>query len=284
MKASTRLRNLLRTQKLIIAPGAFDGLSARLVEQAGFEAIYASGGAIARAAGYPDLGLLSFTEITERLATLVDVTSVPIIADADTGFGGTIQVQRTVRWYEKLGIAALHIEDQEFPKRCGHLDNKSLISTEEMARKVRAAKAAQQDPDFIVIARTDAIAVEGLTAALERAAAYREAGADMLFIEAPESEGQIEAIAAYFPDTPKLINMFHGGKTPVVATARLESLGYQVVIIPSDLQRAAIYAMQQTLVAIQKTGNSEAVSQQLTSFKERERIIDTAAYLAVDVQ
>lgn len=262
----------------LVAPGVFDGLSARLVEQAGFPAVYASGGAIARSAGFPDLGMLTFDEVADRINQICEVTKLPVIADADTGFGGALNVRRTFRHLEKLGVCAAHLEDQSFPKRCGHLNDKSLISLQEMVGKIKAAKDALSDPDFVVIARTDAIAVDGLSAALERAQAYVEAGADMIFVEAPETLAQIEAIAARVK-APKLINMFYGGKTPLIPLEQLKALGYALVIIPSDLQRAAIHAMQQTLQAIQTHGDSHSLAAQLTSFQERERLVQTEHYL-----
>lgn len=275
---TSRFKTLLKTGQTIVAPGVFDGLSARLVEQAGFKAIYASGGAIARSAGLPDLGLLSFTEVCQQLREIVAVTTLPVIADADTGFGNTLNVRRTVIEFERIGVAALHIEDQEFPKRCGHLDGKSLVSSDEMVQKIRAAKAAQHNPDFTIIARTDAIAVEGFDAALTRAKAYVKAGADMIFIEAPTTLEQIEKIAKTIPG-PKLINMFQGGKTPLVPLETLQAMGYQLVIIPSDLQRASIKAMQETLKIIHRDGNSQAINNQLVTFAEREAIIGTSEYL-----
>ena len=281
MKPTQRLRQLLDAPAAVVAPGAFDGLSARLVAQAGFNAVYASGGAIARAAGYPDLGLLGVDEVLDRVEKIVQASGLPVIADADTGFGGTPNVERTVRDFERAGVAALHIEDQTFPKRCGHLDDKTLIPLDEMCRKVRIARRTLSDPDCLVIARTDAIAVEGFEAALVRAQAYADAGADMLFVEAPETVAQIEAIPARVPG-PKLINMFHGGKTPLLPVQRLAEMGYRLVIIPSDLQRAAIHAMQLTLAEILKSGDSGALSGQMTSFAEREEIVQTRRYLELD--
>lgn len=280
MKPTARLRALM-AEGAVVAPGVFDGLSARLVQQAGFRAVYASGGAIARSSGYPDLGLLSFSEVCDRLGQIVDVVDVPVVADGDTGFGNGLNVHRTLRAYERLGVAAVHLEDQTFPKRCGHLDDKTLVPVEEMAHKIRVAKDALGDPDFVLIARTDAIAVEGFEAALERAEAYAEAGADVLFVEAPETIEQIEAIAGRLPQ-PKLINMFLGGKTPLVPLERLSALGYRIVIIPSDLQRAAIRAMQRTLDAIARDGDSSRLSDDMASFGEREEIIGTAEFLALD--
>ncbi|MGY6268738.1 isocitrate lyase/PEP mutase family protein [Achromobacter denitrificans] len=281
-KPSALLRQRLAAGT-VVAPGAYDGMSARLVAAAGFPAVYASGGAIARAAGYPDIGLLSFTEVMDRVEKIVDASGLPVVADADTGFGGSANVERTVRIMERAGVAAFHIEDQSFPKRCGHLDDKSLIDVDEMCRKVHIARQTLSDADALVIARTDAIAVEGFDAALARAERYLKAGADMLFVEAPETTEQIRAIAERLPGL-KLINMFYGGKTPLVPLPDLAAMGYRLVIIPSDLQRAAIHAMQATLAAIRQTGDSSALADRLTSFKEREEIVQTRRYLALDAQ
>ncbi|UMZ14993.1 oxaloacetate decarboxylase [Pseudomonas sp. MPFS] len=281
MKSTKKLRDLLALGECLVAPGAYDGLTARLVELAGFSAVYASGGAIARSAALPDIGLLSFSEVLERVEKIVDGCALPVIADADTGFGGTANVARTVRAFQRAGVAALHLEDQSFPKRCGHLDDKSLIDSAQMCSKIRVARQALDDPDLLLIARTDAIAVEGFEAALERAQRYIDAGADMIFVEAPETFEQIRQIAARIPG-PKLINMFHGGKTPMMPAAELAALGYQLIIIPSDLQRAAIHATQQVLAQIRSTGDSSALASRLTSFKEREEIVRTRHYLELD--
>ena len=280
MNVTTRLRQMMSGDDVHVAPGAFDGLTARLVEQAGFELIYGSGGAIARSCGFPDLGILSLSEVLTRYEHMAAVTSVPIIADADTGFGNAINATRTIRCYEQIGIAGLHIEDQTFPKRCGHLDDKSLVSVDEMTHKISAVKNAQRDPDFVVIARTDAIATDGLAAAIDRSHKYLAAGADAIFVEAPETIAQIEEIAHAIPQ-PKLINMFHGGKTPMVPKDRLRELGYRFIIIPSDLQRAAITACQRTLEAILRTGDSSEIAAEMVSFADREQIIDTKHYLAL---
>ncbi len=281
MKPTRQLRQYLNDKKLYAAPGVFDGLSTLLAVQAGFSLLYASGGAIARAAGYPDLGLLSVSEVCYRLSEIVEASTVPVIADADTGYGNGLNVARTVRTFERLGVAGLHLEDQEFPKRCGHLEGKSLVGTDEMVHKIKVAKDSVQDADFVIIARTDAIAVEGFDAAIDRAQCYIEAGADMIFVEAPTTVEQIQKIAETL-NAPKLINMFHGGKTPMVPVEILAALGYQVMIIPSDLQRAAIYAMQQTLQAIQEEGNSQRCQKEMVSFNDREKIIGTEHYLAID--
>ena len=283
MRASRELRELLRAGDVVVAPGVYDGLSARLVARAGFPAAYATGGGIARSMGYPDLGLLSLSEIASRLANIVEHAGIPVIADADTGYGNALNAQRAVREFERAGVAALHLEDQTFPKRCGHYDDKSVVPTAEMAQKLRAAREAMTDSDIVLIARTDALAVEGLDAAVERAQAYAAAGADVIFIEAPVSVEQIAAIARRVPQ-PKLINMFQGGKTPLLPVARLKALGYQIVIIPSDLQRAAIRAMDDVLAAIARDGSSAALAERMASFTEREAVVDTAAYLARDAK
>lgn len=280
MKPTQILRQLINQPQLIIAPGVSDGLSALLAKRAGFSVLYASGGAIARAAGYPDIGLLSLTEVCMVIANMVAVSQLPVIADADTGFGNAINVSRTVQEFARLGVAGLHLEDQTFPKRCGHLNDKSLISADEMCHKIKVAREYLEDPDFVLIARTDAIAVEGIDAAIARAEAYLQAGADMIFVEAPETVEQIELIAQRIKQ-PKLINMFYGGKTPMVSSQRLQELGYRVVIIPSDLQRAAIKAMQDTLAVLAKDGNSMHIAAQMATFAEREEIVDTKKYLAM---
>ncbi len=280
MKTTQQLRAMLAQKGIITAPGVYDGLSALLAKQAGFPVLYASGGAIARSFGYPDIGLLSLTEVTAVISHMVTVTQLPIIADADTGFGNAINVWRTVQEFERIGVAGLHLEDQTFPKRCGHLNDKSLIATGEMCHKIHVARESLHDKDVVIIARTDAIAVEGFDAAIARAQAYAQAGADMIFVEAPETVQQIEDIAKRIPQ-PKLINMFIGGKTPLVSQERLAELGYNVMIVPSDLQRAAIKAMQNTLIALKQTGNSAALQDQMVSFKDRELIVQTEKYLAL---
>jgi 2-methylisocitrate lyase-like PEP mutase family enzyme len=281
VSAATKLRAQFASGRIAVAPGAYDGLSARLVEQAGFPAVYASGGAIARSTGVPDLGLMSVSQIVDRLASMVDVVSVPIIADADTGYGNALNAQAAARAFERAGVAAFHLEDQSFPKKCGHYDDKSLVPVGEMVQKLKAVRDALHDSDFVVIARTDAIAVEGFNAALDRAAAYHEAGADMLFVEAPTNEAEIATIAKSVPGW-KLINMFEGGKTPLLPASKLEAFGYHLVIIPSDTQRAAIKAIQRVLSAIAHDGSSASMRGDMVSFKEREALIDTASYIERD--
>jgi len=281
MRSTTALRTLIAEDAIVVAPGVYDGMSARLAQRAGFAAVYATGGGIARSMGYPDLGLLGLTEVADRLAVIVEHAGVPVIADADTGYGNTLNVRRTIRAFERAGVAALHLEDQTFPKRCGHLDDKAVVPTGEMVQKLRAARDAASDRDLVLIARTDAIAVEGLDAAIERALAYAAAGADVIFVEAPTSEAQMETIARRVA-APKLLNMFEGGKTPLLPLDRLQVLGYRIVIIPSDLQRAAIRAMQDVLAAIRRDGNSRTLADRMATFTEREAIVGTADYLSRD--
>jgi 2-methylisocitrate lyase-like PEP mutase family enzyme len=270
---------MLKSGKTVVAPGVYDGMTARLVEKGGFAAAYASGGAIARGAGIPDLGLLSLAEIAARLGEIVDVVDLPVIADADNGYGNALNAQRTAHVFERAGVAALHLEDQTFPKRCGHYDDKAVVPVAEMAGKLKAVRDALHDADFVVIARTDAIAVEGFDAAIDRCHAYLEAGADVAFLDAPTSEAQIADIARRIGGW-KLINMFHGGKTPLLPVSRLQELGFSIVIIPSDLQRAAIRAMQRTLAAIARDGSSSAILAELALFDEREALVGTAEFLA----
>jgi 2-methylisocitrate lyase-like PEP mutase family enzyme len=280
VRPAAALRQLVAGDGIVVAPGVYDGLSARLARHAGFAAVYATGGGIARSMGYPDLGLLGLTEVVERVALIVEHAEVPVIADADTGYGNALNTRRAVREFARAGAAAIHLEDQTFPKRCGHLDDKSVVPVAEMTQKLRAAREAAGD-DLVLIARTDALAVEGLDAAVARAAAYTEAGADVIFVEAPTTEAQVEAVARRVA-APKLINMFEGGKTPLVPLARLQALGYRIVIIPSDLQRAAIRAMQETLAAIKRDGNSRALASRMATFGERETIVGTPDYLRLD--
>ncbi|AWB35374.1 isocitrate lyase/PEP mutase family protein [Orrella marina] len=278
MKSTTMLRKLIERPQGVVAPGAYDGLGAKLIEQAGFEAAYASGGAIARSTGIPDLGLLSLAEITQRLETMVDAIEIPLIADADTGYGNALNAQRTARAFERTGVAGLHLEDQQFPKRCGHYEDKSIVPTLEMVQKLRAVRDALSDDDFLVIARTDGLAVEGYERTIERSHKYMEAGADVIFVEAPTSIEQIEAIARDLPYT-KLINMFKGGKTPFMAADRLAELGYRIIIVPSDLQRAAIKAMQNALAAIRSGDENHVAYESMVSFKEREVLVGTVEFL-----
>jgi 2-methylisocitrate lyase-like PEP mutase family enzyme len=241
------LRELLAAGDPVVVPGAYDALSARLIEQAGFRAVYMTGfGASASLLGRPDVGLLSFAEMVDHARRLVQAVDVPVIADADDGYGNDVNVRRTIQEYEAAGVAALHIEDQVAPKRCGHMAGKDVIPASEMVLKVRAAVEARRG-DLVIIARTDARAIEGLDAAIDRARAYRDAGADALFVEAPEDEGEIEAIAAAFPDTALVFNSVDGGRTPPLSLVRLRELGFSIVLRPVATLFAATRAVQEML-------------------------------------
>ncbi len=264
-----RLRALLVGSNPVLAPGAYDALSARLVERAGFPAVYMTGfGVSASLVGLPDAGLLTMTEMAEQARRLVDAVSVPVIADADTGYGNPINVIRTVQMYERAGVAAIHLEDQVAPKKCGHTEGKQVIPPEEMAEKVRAAVAARRSEDFLIIARTDARAIEGLDAALERARRYRKAGADILFVEAPQSEAEIEAVAAALPDVPLLFNWAEGGKTPPMGFDRLRVLGFRLIIFPVSTLLAATRAISDVLAQIRAAGTPISSLNHFTPFDE----------------
>jgi 2-methylisocitrate lyase-like PEP mutase family enzyme len=255
------LRALLDGGEPVLAPGAYDGLSARLVERAGFPAVYLTGfGASASLLGRPDVGLLSFDEMAGHARRLVQAVAVPLIADADDGYGNPLNVMRTVREYEAAGVAALHIEDQVAPKRCGHMDGKDVIDASEMVEKVRAAVEGRRSPELVIIARTDARALEGLDGALDRARRYRDAGADMLFVEAPESEEEVAAVADAFPDTPLVFNWVDGGKTPALGLERLRELGFSLVIYPVSTLLVASRAVGEALARLREDGTPAALA------------------------
>jgi 2-methylisocitrate lyase-like PEP mutase family enzyme len=264
-----RLRALLESGQTIVAPGAFDPLSARLVEDAGFPAVYMTGfGTSAALIGRPDVGLLTMTEMAGNAGRIAAAVDIPVIADADTGYGNPLNVIRTVGAYEAAGVAGIHIEDQVAPKKCGHLEGKLVIPAEEMAQKVRAAAEARTQPEFVIIARTDARAVEGLERSLQRARMYREAGADVLFIEALASEAEAEEAARAFPGVPLLFNWAEGGKTPPIGLDRLRELGYRIVIFPIATLLAATGAMRRILQEISRAGTPAAALRELPTFAE----------------
>ncbi len=273
MTTRKTFRQLLRRNQLLVAPGCFDGLSARLVQEAGFEAAYLSGGAVARSMGIPDIGLVTMSEVIERAAQVTSVINIPVIADADTGYGNAVNLVRTVREYERAGVTAIHIEDQITPKRCGHLDGKEVIPLAEMEQKLRAALATRTDPDFCIIARTDARGVNGFEDAIERGRAFGKLGVDAVFIEAPQSEAELAEIPRAVPDVPLLVNVFKGGKTPMLPVERLEQMGYRIAIYPSETQRAGIFAMRHALSLLKREGTTEAMDAQLTTFKERDQVV-----------
>jgi 2-methylisocitrate lyase-like PEP mutase family enzyme len=251
--AGSRLRELLAGDALVVAPGAYDALTARLVEQAGFPAVYMTGAGTAAGLGYPDYGLLTMSEMADNVGRLAAAVSIPVIADADTGYGNELNVVRTVREYGLRGAAALHIEDQVSPKRCGHLDRKDVIGAADFVSKVRAAAEHRVDPDLVVIARTDAIAMLGFDEAIERVDAALEAGADMAFVEAPQTVEQVEAIPRLVRG-PCLLNVVAAGKTPETALDRAGELGYRLAIVPVLLLAAVVAAADEALAELRRTG------------------------------
>ena len=268
MRVTSRLRELLVGPELVVAPGAYDGLSARLIAQAGFSLVYMTGfGTAASVLGQPDVGLLTMSEMVGRAAALAAVSGdLPLIADADTGYGNPINVRRTIREYEHAGVAGLHIEDQVWPKKCGHMEGKQVIPMDEMAQKIRAALDARQDPDFVIIARTDAIAVNGLEDALLRGQAYREAGADVLFIEAPRSIAELQTIKQAFPDIPLLYNWAESGKTPLLPLDEIQALGFKLVIFPVSLLFAATHVMLELLELLKRGETPSAFAERMVTF------------------
>lgn len=269
MEPTTKFRALLREERCVVAPGVADALAARLVALEGFEAVYMTGfGTSLTRLGMPDVGLLTATEMVDNASRIVDASGLPVIADADTGYGNPINMRRTVRDYEKAGVAGVHVEDQVWPKRCGHLAGKRVIPTAEMAAKIKAACDARHDPDFVIIARTDAIAVEGRQAAIERGERYREAGADMLFIEAPVGRDEVERVANHFRGVPLLYNMAASGKTPDLAVDELGRLGFRLAIYPNWVILAAIPAMQNLLRELKRTGTIAHLRDQVATFKQ----------------
>lgn len=252
-----RLRELLATGS-VLAPGAYDALSARLVAQAGFDAVYMTGfGTSATLLGRPDVGLLGGAEMTGNARRMAAAVDVPLIADADTGYGNPVNVVRTVRDYEQAGVAAIQLEDQVAPKRCGHMTGKEVISTVDMCAKISAAVAARTDPDFVVIARTDVAETEGTDAAIARAKAFRDAGADVLFVEAPRTVADIEQVAAELAGTPLLFNWVEGGRSTAITLDRVRELGFALVIFPVSTLMAATAAMRGVLTQLRETGSTD---------------------------
>jgi 2-methylisocitrate lyase-like PEP mutase family enzyme len=264
-----------------MVPGAYDTLTARLVEQAGFEAVYLTGGGYSRANGYPDLGLLTLSENVRFIGLTVEAVGIPVIADADTGYGNAINVIRTVREYEKSGVAAFHIEDQVSPKKCGHYEGKEVISVGEMVGKIKAAVDTRQDPDLVVIARSDARAIEGLDGAIDRVNAYLDAGADVGFVEAPQNVEELKIVARRVAG-PALVNVFEGGKTPMVPAAELDKMGFRLGIYPSQTHRAAIRAAQKVLAVLTQDGDTTRVEPDLATFQEREDAVGTESWRALE--
>lgn len=265
-----RLRELLSAEAPLVAPGAYDALSARLIEQAGFDVVYMTGfGTTASLIGRPDVGLLSAAEMVDNARRIVSAVDVPVIADADTGYGNAINVVRTVRLYEQAGVAGIQLEDQVMPKKCGHMSGKALIGTDEMVGKLQAAVAARTDPDLVIIARTDAVAVQGLDEAVSRARAFAEAGADLLFVEAPTSEADIATVARELAGVaPLVFNWAEGGRTPPLSLERITELGFSLVIYPIGTLLAATAGIRSLLTTLRTEGTPVSALDSLPSFEE----------------
>jgi 2-methylisocitrate lyase-like PEP mutase family enzyme len=274
-----RLRALLASERIVVAPGAYDALTARLVERAGFGAVYLSGAGVSYAhLARPDIGLVTMNDMLSRAEAICAAVRVPVLADGDTGFGNAINVQRTVRAYEGAGLAGIQLEDQTFPKRCGHLDGKEVITAEEMTGKVRAAVEARRDDDFVIVARTDAIATDGLDEALRRLRLYAEAGADILFADGPTTRAQLAAIPGAVP-RPTMANMVEGGRTPSLSAAELEALGYRLVIFPNSLVR--LFARQGAILldALRADGATSADRDGMLTFDALNELLGTTELL-----
>ena len=275
------LKKRLQNKEIIVTPGVYDGLTASLAEWAGFEALYLSGAAVAYTRlGWPDIGLTTASEMADTMSLIADRTALPVIIDADTGFGNALNAQRTMRLYERAGASALQMEDQTYPKRCGHLADKSLISPGEMVGKIAAMADARASDETLIIARTDAISVEGFAAAEDRAEAYLEAGADVLFIEAPQDRNQLKQIAESFSKRiPMLANMVEGGATPITGADDLEDLGFSIVIFPGGIVRALARTAQDYYQSLAKHGSNTPFAEHMFDFDGLNSVVGTADML-----
>ena len=280
--ARAALRDRLAADDILVAPGVHDALTATLAEAAGFEALYLSGAAVAYTRlGRPDIGLTSVTEMADTMALIADRVSVPVIIDADTGFGNALNARRTMRQYERAGASALQLEDQTHPKRCGHLRDKSLVPAAEMCGKIRAMVDARVSPDTLLVARTDAIAVEGFEPALERAEAYLEAGADVLFVEAPRSREELDGVCRRFAGrAPLLANVVEGGRTPVTDARELERLGFSIAIFPGGIVRALARTAREYYASLRANGTNAPFADRMFDFDGLNEVLGTEATLA----
>jgi 2-methylisocitrate lyase-like PEP mutase family enzyme len=277
-----QLRKILDQRKAVLLPGAANALAARVIEDIGFKAIYVTGAGVTNTfLGVPDIGLMSVTELASHVSAMRDVVSLPLIVDADTGFGNSINVARTIQVLERSGANAIQLEDQDFPKRCGHFSRKSIIGRAEMVQKIHAAVDTRIDPDLVIIARTDAIATSGFEDAMERAAAYIEAGADMTFVEAPRTHEQISEIPKRLA-VPQFINIVAGGLTPMIGFDALETMGFSMVLYANAALQASIAGMQKVLSHLKAHGSLDGVSDQLASFEERQRLVSKPRFDALE--
>lgn len=279
MKKTTQLRELLKQPGIIVAPGAHNAFAAKIIEQTGgFQAVYMTGsGAAMSLLGEPDVGLLTMTEMVTQARNLVNAVHLPVIADADTGYGNALNVVRTVREFERSGVAAIHLEDQITPKKCGHFEGKQVVSQNEMVGKIKAAVDTREDPDFVIIARTDARAVLGFGEAVQRANAYVEAGADVIFFEAPQSMEELKTIVQSIR-APLLVNMDEGTKTPLLTVKELEGMGFRIVIFPRSVPSAAAKVIQELMLHLKETGSTQGFVNRIVTFEGRNLITGLAKY------
>ena len=285
MRPSTALRRMLDEPEIIVLPGAYDALTARLAERAGFRACFTTGfGFAATVLGMPDFGLLTMSETMERVRHVVRALSVPLVADMDTGYGNALNVVRTVRECVSLGVAGIILEDQEWPKKCGHFEGKRVIAAEEQAAKLRAAVEARGDDDLVIIGRTDARQPLGLEEAIRRGRLYRDAGADVVFVEAPRSVEELREVAQAIPDAPLFANMIEGGKTPLLSSAELQELGYRMVVYPLSALFAATKAVEETYRALFEEKTTAGSTGAMVSLGEFEEIIDVPAWRELERQ
>ncbi len=277
MADAENLRSRLGRKPIVVAPGVYDAFTALLATRAGFTALYLSGAAITYTRlGRPDIGLVGMSEVADTLASIRDRVNAHLIVDADTGYGNALNVGRTVRWFERMGAGAIQIEDQTFPKRCGHLDGKAVISADEMCGKIRAAVDARHSRETLIIGRTDALAVEGFDRAIERAALYRDAGADILFVEAPKTGDQLARVAAALgPHVAAMANMVEGGKTPVLPASELEAIGFSLVIFPGGIVRALARTASDYYASLAACGTTEPFRDRMLDFEGINRIVGT---------
>ncbi|WML39148.1 isocitrate lyase/PEP mutase family protein [Neobacillus sp. OS1-2] len=273
MSKPFELQKLIRDPGSFILPGAYDAMSARLIEEIGFKAIYATGAGISNAQlGWADVGLTSLKEVVDIVARMTEVTTIPIVVDGDTGFGNAINVMRTVREFERAGVAAIQMEDQVSPKKCGHFNGKDVISKEEMVGKIKAAVDTRQDSNLAIIARTDALAVKGMEDALDRAHAYKEAGADIIFVEAPTTIEQLKQITSSLKGIPQVINLVEGGKTPLVSLKEAEEIGFKIMLCANTVLRSAIKGITETLKILKEEESQENVHNLICTWEERQSL------------
>jgi 2-methylisocitrate lyase-like PEP mutase family enzyme len=279
---SSRLRALVEAPGLLMAPGCYDCITARLIARAGFSAVYVTGSGVSMSAiGAPDMGVLSSAELIERAHRIADSVDIPVICDIDTGFGGPINVIRTIREMERAGVSAVQIEDQDFPKKCGHEPGRKLVSVQEMTGRIKAAVDARHDGDFLIIARTDARTDMGLEAALDRAAAYGEAGADILFVESPESRDEMQAINAQLSG-PTMANMVEGGRTPLLPSTDLAALGYRLAIYPNSLTRLVGHMGAELLDTLRETGTTDGMRNRMLDHRALWDLFDYPQWTALE--